>query len=210
MATLVELTAQIVASQAASSSMSSEELLKSLQSVHTMLKALEAGEAIPAEASAPTEVPASTMTVKQAFAKKDKVFCMICGKGFTTLKRHLTVAHGLKPAEYRKQFGIKSSQTLAAKSYVESRRQTAIDNNLGDGLAKARAIRAAGKKTAEAPVKKSTAAAKVKAPVPMKTIKAPVPAVKTKAGLTVVQKKAAVPAKTEKKPAAAKTTKAKK
>lgn len=192
MPTLVELTAQIVASQAASSSLSSEELLKSLQNVHAMLKTLEAGETAPTDSSAPTDAPAATMTVKQAFAKKDKVFCMICGKGFTTLKRHLTVAHNLKPAEYRKQFGIKSSQSLAAKSYVESRRQTAIDMNLGDGLAKARATRKANAEKKKA----SVPAVKTKAPVQMKVevTKGQVPAVKKKA---VVPAKA--PAKSSKK-----------
>ena len=137
MATLVELTAQIVASHASGSSLTSEDLLKELQSVYSALKGFEAGDAIPAETSAPTEAPA--MSVKQAFGKKDKVFCMICGKGFTTLKRHLAVSHDLKPGEYRKQFGIPSTQSLAAKNYIESRRQTAIEKGLGAGLVKFRA-----------------------------------------------------------------------
>lgn len=197
--TLVELTASIIASQAASTSMSTEELLKSIQLVHASLKSLEAGESLSTEVSAPVETPA--MTVKQAFAKKDKVFCMICGKGFTTLKRHLTVAHALKPAEYKKMFGIKSTQTLAAKTYVESRRQTAIDMNLGDGLAKARATRKANSEK-----KSNLPAVKTKAPVPMKVeaTKAPVPAVKKK---TVAPAKAGVvkaPTKVTKKTVTAK------
>jgi hypothetical protein len=137
------------------------------------------------------------MTVKQAFAKKDKVFCMICGKGFTTLKRHLTVAHGLKPAEYRKQFGIKSTQSLAAKSYVEIRRETAISMNLGEGLAKARATRKANadKKKSNLPV------VKTKAPVPMKVeaTKAQVPAVKKKVAVPAKVEVAKAPVKTRKK-----------
>ena len=48
-------------------------------------------------------------------------------------------------SEYRKQFDIPRSQSLAAKSYSEKRRQMAIDRGLGENLAKARAERIKGK-----------------------------------------------------------------
>ena len=71
---------------------------------------------------------------------------MVCNKGgFKTLKRHLAQYHQLTPKQYRKQFGIPSSRKLAAKSYSESRRQMAIDNNLSDRLAKAREKKAMDK-----------------------------------------------------------------
>ena len=76
---------------------------------------------------------------------------MICGKGMKTLTRHLKTAHDLKPGQYRKQFGIPRSQSLAARNYSESRRQMALDRGLGEKLAKARAARAKNK--AAAPVK---------------------------------------------------------
>ncbi|HEX9778826.1 MAG TPA: MucR family transcriptional regulator, partial [Geopsychrobacteraceae bacterium] len=75
---------------------------------------------------------------------KDKIYCMVCGKGFKTLSRHLKTAHDLKPTEYRKQFDIPRTQSLAARNYSESRRQMAVDRGLADNLAKARAAR--GKK----------------------------------------------------------------
>ena len=80
------------------------------------------------------------------------MICMVCGKGgFKTLKKHLTLAHELKPGQYRKQFNIPSSLSLTAKSYSESRKQMAIDKGLADGLAKARATRAAKKTDAPKP-----------------------------------------------------------
>ena len=177
MANLLELTAAIVSAHVSNKQMSSDEMLQELQKVHATLKALETG--------APTEIPQleqPKLTIKQAF-KKDEIICMVCGKGgFKTLKRHLNQAHDLKPGQYRKQFGIPSTQSLAAKSYSDSRRQTALDNNLADGLAKARARKAGNK--ASVPMKIT------KAPAPMKTAKAPVPA---------VRKKAAVPPKVTKK-----------
>jgi predicted transcriptional regulator len=160
--------------------MTSDEILQELQKVHASLKALEAGTPIANETSASTEAP--KLTIKQAF-KKDEVICMVCGKGgFKTLKRHLTMAHGLKPGQYRKQFNIPSTQSLAAKSYSESRRKMAVDGNLADVLAKAREKRAMDK-----------------ANVPMKTSKPPVPAKRVKAPVPAVRKNDADPAKVTKK-----------
>jgi predicted transcriptional regulator len=189
MATLLELTAAIVSAHVSNKQMSSDEMLQELQKVYAQLQALETGSTIAPDTAPPTETP--KLTIKQAF-KKDEVICMICGKGgFKTLKRHIGQAHDLKPGQYRKQFGIPSTQSLSAKSYSEARRQTALDHNLADGLANARAKKAADK--APVPMKRAKApvpAVKVKAPVPMKREKAPVPA---------VRKKAAVPAKLTKK-----------
>jgi predicted transcriptional regulator len=177
------------------------------------LKALESGESVPADVPAALEAPATTMTVKQAFSKKDKVFCLLCGKSFTTLKRHLTVAHGLKAGEYRKPFGIKSSQSLAAKSYVESRRQTAISNNLSDGLAKARAARAANKKVTTPAIEKTKKAASVakEAVLSAKASKTKSPAaVKAEVAKAPAKKKVVAPAKApaKKTPVATKAPKA--
>ena len=64
----------------------------------------------------------------------------------TALTRHLKTAHGMTPGEYRKQFDIPRTQSLAARAYSEKRRQMAIDRGLGDKLAKARAARGKKKK----------------------------------------------------------------
>lgn len=100
------------------------------------------------------------------------------------------MAHQLKPGEYRKQFGIPSTQSLAAKSYSESRRQMAIDKGLGAGLVKFRASEAAKK-----------------AAVPAVKVKASVPAVKTKASVPALKVKAVVPIKVQETKAHAKTKK---
>ena len=54
---------------------------------------------------------------------------------------HVTfkTAHDMSASDYRKQFDIPRSQSLAAKNYSESRRQMAVDRGLADNLAKARA-----------------------------------------------------------------------
>jgi predicted transcriptional regulator len=145
MATITELASEIVLAHASNTSMTKDELIAELKEVHAVLTALEMGEAVPASVSAEEEQEsaAPAVTLRKAFGKK-QVFCMICGKGFTTLKRHLGAAHDITPKEYRKQFGIPAGTTLASKDYSESRRQMAIDKNLAGGLAKARAAK--GKK----------------------------------------------------------------
>lgn len=179
MATLSEMTVQVLSARLAKKEMSLEEIQKEMVAISTMIKAIDEGNLQESAVEVPKEEPKPQLTLKQAF-KKDEVICMICNKGFKTLKRHLSMAHNLKPGQYRKQFGIPATQSLAAKSYVESRRQMAIDRNLGDGLAKAREKRAANIKAA--------------APV-VKAIKVPVPAKKTNTSAPAVRKKAAISAK---------------
>jgi predicted transcriptional regulator len=169
MATILEMAAQIVTSHASSSPLTQDELLKELQQVYASLKSLEAG--LPVEVT--TEAPA--LTVKQAF-KKNEVICMVCGKGgMKTLTRHLMRDHGLKPGQYRKQFGIPAKQSLTAKSYSDARKQMAEERGLGDVLAKARATRMANlaaKKSAPAKKATPTKPAKAKATKPAKATKA--------------------------------------
>ena len=150
MATILEMAAEIVAAHASTTNMTKDELVSELSEVYNALNSLEKGELV---AAALEEEQGPAISRKKAFGK-DKIFCMICGKGMKTLTRHLKTAHDLKPGQYRKQFGIPSSQSLAAKNYSESRRQMAIDRGLPEKLAKARAARGKAKAAAPAKAKK--------------------------------------------------------
>lgn len=164
---LVELTANIVSSHAGTVEMSSDELLQEIQKVYAALKNLDSDITTGEEAVIKETAPA--ISPKKSI-QKDQIICLICGKGgFKTLSRHLKQAHGLKASEYRKQFGIASGTPLAAKNYSEARRQSAIDNNLGEKLAKGRATRMANleaKKAAPAKAPKAPAAKAPKAAAP--------------------------------------------
>ena len=140
MANLIEMAAEIVAAHASPTPMTKEELIAELSAIHKSLADLEQGQEIEAQVE---DTP--VVSRKKAFGK-DKVICMICGKGMKTLTRHLRTAHGLKPADYRSQFDLPKTQSLVARSYSESRRQMAIDKGLGDNLAKARAARSKARK----------------------------------------------------------------
>ena len=140
MATILEMAAEIVAAHASTTNMTKDELVAELNDVYNVLNNLEKGETTASETAEEEPV----VTRKKAFGK-DKIFCMICGKGFKTLSRHLKTSHEMTASEYRKQFDIPRSQSLAAKSYSEKRRQMAIDRGLGEKLANARAARGKNK-----------------------------------------------------------------
>lgn len=158
MATLLELAAEIVASHASTTEMSTDELLLEIQKVYAALQNLEAGKEI--AVSAAEEGKGPSLTVKQAF-KANEVICLVCGKGgMKTLTRHLKQMHNMKPGEYRKQFGIKSSQSLAARNFSEARRKMAQERGLADNLAKAREVRAAKLQAKKGAPKKAAPKAK--------------------------------------------------
>ena len=173
MASILELTSDIVSSHASTSQMTSEELVQEIQKVHAALKSLEAG----IEVVSITGEVKPAITIKEAF-KKNEVICMVCGKAkMKTITRHLNMVHNLKPNDYRKQFGISSKQPLTAKTYSEERRKMAVERGLGDVLVKARETRAANikaKKTAPAKTDKTKV---VKKTTPAKTIKVAAPKV---------------------------------
>lgn len=137
MANIMEMAADIVAAHASTTPMSKEELIAELKDVHSALSSLEKGETIKTDEEV-EETPA--VSRKKAFGK-DLIYCMICGKGFKTLSRHLKTSHAMTAAEYRKQFDIPRKQSLASKNYSESRRKMAVDRDLAGNLAKARAAR---------------------------------------------------------------------
>jgi predicted transcriptional regulator len=141
MATILEMAAEIVAAHASTTNMTGEELISELSDVYNALNNLDKGEAV-TETLPEEQGPA--VSRKKAFGK-DKIFCMICGKGMKTLSRHLKTSHDMTASEYRKQFDIPRSQSLASKSYSETRRQMAIDRGLGEKLAIARAAQSKGR-----------------------------------------------------------------
>ena len=158
MATLLEMATEIVSAHACNTSMTKDELIAEIASVYQALASLEKGEIGGAEQA---EEIKPAISAKKSIGK-NAITCLICGKAMKTLTRHLKTAHDLKPGQYRKQFGIPRTQSLAAKSYSESRRQMALDRGLGDKLALARAARGAKASAPKAKATPKTRAAKKK------------------------------------------------
>jgi predicted transcriptional regulator len=114
--------------------------LASLAGVEGLEPSIQEADSTEEEAAIVPAVP-----LEAAFGA-EKVFCMICGRGMKTLKRHISTAHDLKPGQYRKRLGIPAGTPLVAKNYSEARKKMAQDLNLAEGLAKARAARGKKKK----------------------------------------------------------------
>jgi predicted transcriptional regulator len=181
MPSLSELTVQVLTARLAKRDMSLEELQKEMAAISKQLKDIESGNVQEPVSETPAEEPKKEINFKQIF-KKDEVICLICNKGFKTLKRHLNTVHQTTDKEYKAQFGIPAKQALVAKSYSDQKKAFALENKLGDKMQ-------AGKKASLAE-KEVAATAEGKAPVPAKRVKAPVP---------VLMNKAAVPTKTKNK-----------
>lgn len=145
--TLLQLTADIVASHASVNEISQDELLGEIENVFKKLASLGGGiDSFTEEGeAAPAEQMTAAVPLEAAFGS-DKVFCMVCGKGMKTLKRHISTAHGMKPGQYRKQFNIPAGTPLVAKNYSDTRKKMAQKLNLAERLVKARAARGKKKK----------------------------------------------------------------
>jgi len=131
MATLSELTVQVLTARLARKEMSLDELQKEMVAVSNMIRAIDDGTIQEPVQEVATEEPKPVKINFKKIFKDDEVVCLICNKSFTTLKRHLSQVHKLTDKEYRIQFGIPSNQPLVARSYSEKKKADAVKNNLG-------------------------------------------------------------------------------
>jgi len=131
MATLSELTVQVLTARLARKEMSLDELQKEMVAVSNMIKAIDDGTIQEPVQEVPAEDPKPVKINFKKIFKDDEVVCLICNKSFTTLKRHLSQVHQLSDKEYKKQFGIPPNQPLVARSYSEKKKADAVKNNLG-------------------------------------------------------------------------------
>lgn len=131
MTSISELTVQVLTARLAKKEMSIEELQKEMVLISNMLKDIDAGTIQETPTGVIEEEPKpQKINFKKVF-KDNEVVCLICNKGFITLKRHLSQVHQISDTEYKKQFGIPSKQPLVAKSYSEKKKADAVKNNLG-------------------------------------------------------------------------------
>lgn len=141
-----ELAAQIAANYA-SQAESAQEVLQLLQDSYNSLIRMESEGHLPpgSEAALPESgtsgAPAQTaepvMSPQKAIGN-DAIACLVCGKSFKTLKRHLNNAHGMSPRQYRETFGLSKDYPLVAPNLSQQRAKVAKERGLGERLAEAR------------------------------------------------------------------------
>jgi predicted transcriptional regulator len=121
---LVTFTADIVSAHVAHNKVAADEIPGLVRRVHEALAGLgREADQQPAE-----KVPVVSV---RASVKPDYIVCMECGKKQKMLKRHLETAHGMTPAEYRKDYGLPDSYPMVAPNYSERRRDLAKSIGLG-------------------------------------------------------------------------------
>ncbi len=132
---MVELTTEIVSAHASVNEMTREDLLDEIQAVFQKLNALVG---IEGEALGAVGVEVKPAIPLDAAFGPEKVFCMECGKGFTTLKKHLAISHNMTPKDYRKKFKVPAKTPLVARNYSEAKKKIAQKLGLAEKLAEGR------------------------------------------------------------------------
>ena len=138
---LVEMAAELVQAQCASTNMSPEEVAASLQATYNTLRGLQLDEARGAAAEGAGAAPAIS---PEKSILKNKIICMECGEEFKMISPKHLKSHGLTGREYRKKWGLPLRQALCAKELSERRKKAGKARGLPDNLRKSIAARSAG------------------------------------------------------------------
>jgi predicted transcriptional regulator len=140
---LVEMAADIVKAQCASTSMSAEDVSSSLQNTFNVLQALQANE-VSAEAVTLRGVQKEDNAVEVAPEKsilRNKIICLECGQSFKLLSPKHLASHDLNGKDYRKKYGFPLRQPLCAKALSERRKKAGKERGVPENLLKAIAER---------------------------------------------------------------------
>lgn len=146
---LINLVADIVSAHVSNNNVAIGDVATLVQSVHAALAGLTGGPTAP-EAAA--REPAVSV---RSSIKPDAIVCLVCGSRNKMLKRHLQTAHGLTPAEYRAEFGLKNDYPMVAPNYSEQRANLARSIGLGSAENRAKrkpkAVKPKGRRPKSAP-----------------------------------------------------------
>jgi predicted transcriptional regulator len=117
--TLIGLTAEIVATHLANNQVPVRDMSNLITKVYNALVGLESPTA-PPEPERRATAAAIRASVKTAY-----LTCLECGRRQKTLKKHLTVAHELRPQGYRERFGLPPNYPMMAPEYTARRKEMA-------------------------------------------------------------------------------------
>ncbi len=153
---LLEIAAEIVQTQAASTRMTSADIASSLRMVFQTLQEIQKSEAagtVLAPQMMPEEAPKTL--APQDSIQLDKVICLECGAEMRQLTSKHLVVHGMDQKQYRKKYGFSMRTPLAAKSLTKARSKAAKKRGLPEKLAQD--IEARRQRKVEASGKSATA-----------------------------------------------------
>jgi predicted transcriptional regulator len=121
----VALTTEIVTAYVSHNALNIGDLPKLIADVHAALQKL--GEPAAVEVA---EQLKPAVSVRKSVTP-DHIICLEDGKGFKSIKRHLWMAHGLSPEDYRSRWSLPADYPLVAATYSEARSSLAKSIGLG-------------------------------------------------------------------------------
>ena len=136
---VITLTADIVSAHVSNNRVAVNDLPELIRQVHTALLSLGA---------APVEVvaqrPEPVVSIRSS-VKPEHLVCLACGQKNKMMRRHLVVAHGMTPEQYREAYDLPKTYPMVAPNYSEQRANLARAIGLGK---MPRTNRAGGRKRA--------------------------------------------------------------
>ncbi len=119
-----EQTVEVVAAYVSHNSIPAEDVTQFIQKVYDTISQLGVEPVKP-------EMPKPAVPVKQSVTD-DYIICLEDGRKLKMLKRHLKIAFGLTPEEYRQRWGLKPDYPMVAPSYARQRSDLAKQFGLGN------------------------------------------------------------------------------
>ena len=162
---LTEMAAEIVAAQASHAVMAADDMVGALNKTFDALKNIKTIEEGGPDADAPPVDPKKSI-------QRNYIVNLEDGKKYKQLTARTLAKFELTPAEYRKKWGFKARQPLAAKALSAKRRKTAKALGLGEKLQEARKAKAAAAAKAKAKPKPKPKPKKKAKAKPKKKVKA--------------------------------------
>jgi predicted transcriptional regulator len=84
----------------------------------------------PAEALAQGETEKPFVPVDRSITDA-KLICLVCGKQYATLLRHIRTQHGLSEESYKLRFSLPHDYPMVAPAYSETRSKLAVEAGFG-------------------------------------------------------------------------------
>lgn len=120
---LTDAVAQVMAAYVRQHKVEVSELPALARTIHESLR--DAGKSARPPAGRSPAVPIEDSVTDE------HIICLEDGKPYQSLKRHLRVAYGLSPDDYREKWGLPADYPMVAPAYARRRSQLAKRSGLG-------------------------------------------------------------------------------
>lgn len=118
---MVQSVAEIVSAYLAHNRVEAAQIPQLINSVHQALVGTR--QQVP-------EVPTPAVSASKSVTPST-IYCLDCGGGFKSIKRHIRAAHSMTPEDYRRKWNLAGDYPMVAPNYAEERSRLAKRVGLG-------------------------------------------------------------------------------